>query len=82
MWGDRTYVSDLNSSNACTTALKNIPDTLGLEPSCPRILASRSQIIRTFLSFPTTAGQSSSATVNTRPRYLEEVTVLSCLLQS
>ena len=70
-----THEYDPNKITACTTALKDIPETLGLAPSCTRILASRAQLFYTFRRLPTTVGQLSSAAVKTRPRYLNEVTV-------
>ena len=76
MWGVSTHVSNPNSSTAFTTALKNKPDTLGLAPSLPRIHSSRPHLFFAFQMFPTTDGQSSSTAVNTRYRYLKEVTIL------
>ena len=70
MRGVITYVYDLNMSTTCTTALKNTPNNRGLVPYHPIILAIRSQLFRAFQRFPTSSGQSSLATVNTRPRYL------------
>ena len=75
MRGVITHVSDLNISTACTTALKNIPETLGMSPSHPRIIYRRTQIFRDFMMFPATDGQSSSSAIKTRPRYLKGVTV-------
>ena len=79
MWGVRTHVSDPQSNTACTTALENTPYILGLYPSCPSILVSRAQLFRTFFKFPTTAGQFSSTTVNTRPNYSNKVNISSGL---
>ena len=75
MQGVRTHVSDQNRITACTTALNNIPETRGMEPSRPIFLTSHVQIFRAYQRFPTTSGQSSSAAVKTHPRYLNEVTV-------
>ena len=79
MWGFSTHVSDPNSSTTCTTALKNIPKTLGLVPSLPRILVSRAYLFYAFLRLTTTAGQFLSATTKIHPRYLKEVTFSSGL---
>ena len=56
MWRVSTHISEPNNRTACTTALKIFPDRLGLEPSRPRIHASRSQLFCAFQRFPTTAG--------------------------
>ena len=77
MWGISTHVSDPKSNTDCTTALENIPDTLRLAPSHPRILVSRTQLFRNFFKFPTTAGQLLSPTVNNCPEYFKKVTVSS-----
>ena len=73
--GVSTHVYDPNKRTAYTTALKKTPDTRRLEPSLPRILASRAQIFHDLRSFPTTVVQTSSADVKTRPRYFNEVTI-------
>ena len=70
MQGVSNHVSDPKSSTVCTTAFKNIPETLGLSTSRTRILVLRYQLFQNFLRFPTTAGQSSSAAVKTRSIYL------------
>ena len=75
MWGVSTHVSDLKSNTSCTTALKNIPDTLGLAPSHPMILDRLAQLFRAFFKLPTTPGQFSSPAVKTGPKYLKEMTV-------
>ena len=75
MRGIITHVSNMKRSNACTTALKNIPDTLGMDPYLPSIISSRAQIFRDFRGFPTTAYQFSSDAVMTRPKYLKNVNV-------
>ena len=70
-----TNVSAPNSSTCCTTALKNVPDTLLSAPYLLKILASRPKLFHTFTSFPATSGQASSPTVIIRPRYLKLKTV-------
>ena len=79
MRGVITHVSDPKINTACTNALKNIPDTLGLAPSCTRILVSRAQLFHAFFKFPATARKFSSPSVKTRPNYLNKVTISSCL---
>ena len=69
MRGVVTQVFDPIRSTACTTALKNIPETHGLAPSRPSILAIRAHLFCAFRRFPTNAGQSSFVTVKTHPRY-------------
>ena len=80
MRGVINHVFKPKISTDCTTTLKNTPKTLGLAPSCPRILVSWAKISHAFFRLPTNAGQFSSATVKTRHRYLKEITVLSGLL--
>ena len=58
MRGVSTRVFDPNISTSCTTALKNIPETLGLAHYRLRILAIPAQLICAFLRFPTNAVQS------------------------
>ena len=48
MQGVIIHVSDLKRSTNCTTALKNTPDTLGYDPSLPKILDNCTQL---FLDF-------------------------------
>ena len=71
----RTHVYDPKSNTACNAALSNILDTIWLVPSRSRILVGHAQLFRTFLKFPTTAGQSPFSSVKTRPEYLNKVTV-------
>ena len=73
MRGVITHVYDLEICTACTTALKNIPDTQGFATSYPKIIESRAQLFLTFLRFPTTAFQSSFEVVSVRPMYLNGV---------
>ena len=54
MQGVITHVSAPKMSTACTTALKNIPETLGFAPSIPKILDIRAQLFLDFRRFPTT----------------------------
>ena len=54
---------------------KKLCDIFWSAPSRPKILASLPQLTRAFLRFPATAGQSSSVSVITLPRYLNSVTV-------
>ena len=77
-----THVYAPKIRTVCTTALKNIPDTLGLYPSLPGILDRRSQLFRAFLRFPTTAGQFPSEAVKICPKYLKDVTVSSGMPQA
>ena len=42
-----------------TTALKNIPDTLGFTPSLPKIIDNHTFLFLTLFRFPTNYGQSS-----------------------
>ena len=75
MRGVTTQVSNLRSSNACTTALRKNPDTCGASPSLLRI---RNILLQTVLNWDnlfTTSGQSLYAAKITRPRYLKEVTI-------
>ena len=77
MRGVSTNILDQKINTAWTIALKNIPDTRGLEPYRPRILVSCAQLFRDFSKFTTTAVQSSPPAVRTCPKYLKEVTVSS-----
>ena len=79
MQGVMTHISYLKSNTAYTTGLNNIPDTLRLAPSWPRILVSRSQIFLDFFKFTITSGQLLSPGIKTRPNYLNKVTVSICL---
>ena len=75
MQGVTTQVSDMRISTACTTVLKNNPDTHSTAPS---LLRMRGILLQTALvqeKFFTTAGQSSSAANITRPMYLKEVII-------
>ena len=56
MRGVSTHIYNPKSNTACTTALKNIPDTLRWAPSCHMILVSRAHLFRVFSKFTTTAG--------------------------
>ena len=65
-----------SEENYCrTTAFKNTPNTLGLAPSLPSLLIRRAQLFRALQRLTTTAGQSSSDAIVTRPKYLKDVTV-------
>ena len=79
MQGVRTHIREPKSSTAWTTDLKNIPTTLGLAPSRPRIRVSRAKLFCAFFMFPINYGQFFSTVVKTRPRYLKEVTISSNL---
>ena len=79
MWGVRTHISNSKINITCTTALNNIPDTLRLAPSRPRILVSCAYIFHAFFKFPTTAGQLSPPTVKTLPNYLNQATISSSI---
>ena len=73
--GVSTHVSAPNNNTACVTALKNCPDTFGSYPSRLNIRDNRPQLFLALWRLNTTAGQSSSIAVITRPRYLNAVTV-------
>ena len=75
MWGVTTQVSDLKISTACTTALKNKPDTLRAAPSRLRMCIILLQTALAWDKFITNTGQSSSSAESTRPRYLKEFTI-------
>ena len=69
-----TQVSDLNSSTACTMALKKKRDS---RKDSPSLLRMRNIFLHTALvrdKFLTTANQSLSAADITRTRYLREAT--------
>ena len=71
MRGMTTQVSYPKISTACTTDLKNNPDTRG---AAPYLLRMRAILLQTSLArykFLATAGQSSSAADITRPSYLK-----------
>ena len=57
MTGVVTHIPDLKISTACTTALKNIPNTLVFAPSLTNIIDHHTQLFLTFYRLPTTAGQ-------------------------
>ena len=63
MQGVSTHVTNPNKRTTCTTVLENIPETLGMAPYHPRILASRDQLFCAFQRSPTIVGQSSSDAV-------------------
>ena len=75
MQGVTTQVSDLNSSTACTMALKKKRDTHKDSPSLLRMHAIflHTDLVRD--KFLTTANQSLYADYITRPRYLKEVII-------
>ena len=75
MWGLATQVSAQNNNTDLTMALKKNLDTRGLAPSLIRILAILLQTTRAFTRYRITAGQSSSATDKTLPRYLKDRTI-------
>ena len=50
--------------------LEKFPDTRFVAPSLLRIPCSLPQLFRAFAKFPAIAGQSSSPSVKTLPRYL------------
>ena len=52
-----THTSDPKIITAFTTALKNIPNTLGFTLYFPKILNNRAQILLVFPSFPTISVQ-------------------------
>ena len=55
MWGFSNLISDPNKRTSCATALNNNPQTRGMAPSRPSILAIHAQLYLSFLRFPTTA---------------------------
>ena len=57
MWGVVNHISSLKISTSCTTALKNITDTLVFAPSIPNIIDRRAQLFLALSSFPTTTVQ-------------------------
>ena len=75
MWGVTTQVSDPKSSTACTTALKNKPDTRSAAPYRMRMRIILLQTALAREKFFTTAGQSLSSADITCTRYLKEVTI-------
>ena len=75
MRGLTSQVSDPKSNTACTTALKKNTDTRSSAPSLLRILVFFFHTSLAQDKFLTTAGQSSSDTKITRPRYQKEVTI-------
>ena len=75
--GVSTHFSGPNIRTACTTSLKKFPDTLLSAPSLLKTRDIHPQLFRAFAKFPTTAVQSSSPVVITRPRYLKVATVSS-----
>ena len=80
MQGFITHASNPNIITACTNSLKKVPDTLGLAPSLPSILVSRTQLFCSFRKFPTNARKLSSNAVKICPNYLKDVTVSRFLL--
>ena len=64
-------------TTAYTTALNNIPETLGFAPYIPKIIDNCDQIFHSFLRFLTTSSQSSSDAIMIRPRYYNDVTKFS-----
>ena len=75
MWGVTTQFSTPKNSTAWTTALKKKQYTRGAAPSLMRM---RDILLQNFLAqakFLTTAGQSSSASKITHPRYLKEFNI-------
>ena len=68
-----THVSYPNNNTACVTALKTFPGTFESAPSRLNIRDNRPQLFLDLRRLPTTAGQSSSTAVSTRPRYLNAV---------
>ena len=71
------HVSDPKRSTACTTALKNTPETLGLAPLLHKTINNRTHIFLTLCRFPTNSGQALSNDVMIRPRYFNVVTEFS-----
>ena len=75
MRGLTPQVSALNISTACITALKKKLDTRGVDHY---LLSTRDILLHTVFDrakLLTTAGQSSSISEITRPRYVKEVTI-------
>ena len=54
-----THISNPKISTTCTTALKNIFDTLGFTPYLPKIIDNHTFLFLTLFRFPTNYGQSS-----------------------
>ena len=75
MQGVTTHVSDPNNSTACTTALKNNPDTHGAAPSLLRMCNILLQIFLSQDKFFATSGQLLSAADINLPGYLKEVAI-------
>ena len=63
MWRVVTYISNQKISISYTTALKNIPGTLGFSPSLTNVLNNCAHILLAFHRFPTTYRQFSSNAV-------------------
>ena len=63
MWGVVTHVSDPKINTACTTALKNIPNTVGFTSSLLNILDNCAQLLLALRRFRTTSYKSSSEAV-------------------
>ena len=82
MCGVITHVSTPKISTACTTALENIPNALGLTPSLRYIINRRAHLLLTFRIFPTTASQLLYKSVMICPKYFNDVTVSIRLLQA
>ena len=75
MWGGVvTHFSAQKGSTSCTTDLKNIPLTLGLTPSLPKIINRCAQLFLALSRFPTTTGQSFPKSIMIQPRYFKYVT--------
>ena len=72
-----THVSDPKSRTNCTTALKNLPDTLLSAPSRLKSRDSCHQLLRDFTRLPATAGQLSSPDIINHTRYSSADTVYS-----
>ena len=57
------HISDPIISTVCTTALKNIPDTLGFDPSLHKIIDKCAKFFLRLCRFLTNSVQSSSNAV-------------------
>ena len=80
MRGFITHISDPKRSTACTTALKNILDTLGFAPSLPKIIDNRTYLVLKLCRFLTNSGQESSNDTMIRPRYFNDITEFSDIM--
>ena len=74
MRGVINHVLDLYIITNCTTAKYILPDIQASSPYLPRTFVSRAHFCLDFRRLLTTSGQSFSAAVRIRPRYLKEVT--------